>query len=84
MKKEYIDVNTSKLHDELIANGIMPFLVESLEEKTWVTFNHDADMELVQQIIDAHDPTPSPQLPTDRERLQAVEQAILEIVLGGA
>ena len=64
MKLEYLNVNADKLHDELLASGIIPLLVESLEDKTWITFADGEDMGLVQQIIDAHDPTPSPPQPT--------------------
>jgi len=83
MKKEYIGVNTNKLHDELIASGVKPLLVESKGEKTWITFEEGTDMELVQQIIDTHDPTPLPPKPSEKERLEALEQAMLEIVMGG-
>lgn len=83
MKITIDNVNTNKLHDELIANGVVPLLVESLEDRTWITFTDDTNMDLVQQIIDAHDPTPLPPQPSDKERLEALEQAMLEIVMGG-
>lgn len=83
MKIEYISVNANKLHDELIESGINPLLVESLEDKTWITFEENTDMKLVQQLIDSHDPTPLPQPPTDKERLQVLEQAMLEMIMGG-
>ena len=83
MRKEYNNVNTEKLHDELIKNGIKTLLVESLDNKTWITFDDDVNMDLVQQIIDAHDPTTLPQPPSEKERLEALEQAMLEMILGG-
>jgi hypothetical protein len=83
MKIEYINVNTNKLHDELIANGITPILVESLEDKTWITFEDGVDMGLVQQIINAHDPTPTPTEPTTEERLKLAEDTILFMLMGG-
>ena len=36
MRIEYVNVNTNKLHDELITADINPVLVESLDEKTWI------------------------------------------------
>lgn len=78
------NINVNKLHDEFIEKGIYPYPVLVLENGDGdFTFQEDTNMELVQQIIDAHDPTPLPQTPTDAERLQALEQALLEIVLGG-
>lgn len=74
MKKEYIGVNTNKLHDELISNGVIPLLVESIDDITYITFEQNTNMESVQQIIDAHDPTPLPPRQTDIELLR-IEQA---------
>jgi len=83
MRIEYVNVNTNKLHDELIAADINPVLVESLDEKTWITYADGTDMTAVQTVIDAHDPTPLPPEPTAQERLEALEAAMLEVVLGG-
>ena len=78
------NVNVNKLHDEFINVGIEPFPVFQLENGDGdFTFPKDTDMELVQQIIDAHDPTPLPPKPSEKERLEALEQALLEMVLGG-
>lgn len=71
MKVEYLNVNTNKLHDELIKAGIKPLLVESLNEKTWITFAGTTDMAAVQAVIDAHDPTPLPPKPTLEQRNRA-------------
>ena len=90
MKKEYINVNTNKLHDELINAGITPLLVESKEDKTWITFADDADMTAVQAIIDAHNPEPLPPLSTKTEVLEqelantnALILELTELILGG-
>lgn len=83
MIKELIDINTNKLHDELVVNGITPVLVESKDGVTWITFKDDTNLELVQQIVDAHDPTPLPPQPSEKERIEALEQAMLEMILGG-
>lgn len=76
MREEYIGVNTNKLHDELIANGIVPLLVESKDDKTWITFADDTDMTLVQAVIDAHDPTPLPPQPTQEEKIAQLEEQL--------
>jgi len=78
------NVNVNKLHDELIKAGIKPFPVFELENGDGdFTFPEGTDMELVQEVIDAHDPTPLPQPPSEKERLEALEQAMLEMILGG-
>jgi hypothetical protein len=71
MRIEYLNVNTNKLHDELIKAGIVPLLVESTEEKTQITYANDIDMAAVQAVIDAHDPTPLPPKPTLEQRNRA-------------
>jgi hypothetical protein len=76
MRIELQNVNTNKLHDELIASGITPLLVESLGGTTWISFDEDLDMALVQTIIDAHDPTPLPQPPTPEERTTLLQNAV--------
>ena len=66
MKIECMNVNTNKLHDELIKAELVPLLVESKEDKTWITFADGTDMTAVQTIIDGHDPTPLPPQPTEK------------------
>lgn len=76
--------NVNKLHDEFIKAGIYPFPVVVLENGDGdFTFPEGTDMELVQQIIDTHDPAPIPPKPTPEERLEALEAAMLELILGG-
>lgn len=74
------NVNPTKLVDELVAHGIIPVLVkhdrkegEHIAENTWITFADDADMDLVQQVIDAHDPSPLPRPETPEQRIAALE-----------
>ena len=71
MKFEYKDVNTNKLHDELITAGIIPTLVESRDDTTWVTYPDKTDMKTVDAVITAHDPIPKTPEPTKEELLQA-------------
>lgn len=66
---EYTNINHNKLHDELIANGIIPLLVENLNEKTWITYTDGTDMVAVQKIVDAHIPTTYPPLQTQEDYL---------------
>lgn len=74
---EILNVNTNKLHDELIASGIRPKLVESIGNKTFITFEEETNMELVQRIIHAHDPT----LVSQFTQLEKLEQENMEIKL---
>lgn len=79
-------MNTNKLHDELINAGIMPLLVESLDDKTWITFEDDVDMTKVQAVVDSHDPTPllDPLSEIDRLKISQAEQfETILMLIGG-
>lgn len=82
MRVEYIDVNTNKLHDELIKAGISLLLVQSRDNTTWITFEENIDMTKVQAIIDAHDPTPLPPKPTEVDYLVDLDYRLSKIELG--
>lgn len=91
MKSHYINVNTNKLHGELISHGIHPILVENdldiessqtIADNTYITFAVDTDMQLVQSIIDAHDPTPNPPAPTADDFLLDIELRVTMLELG--
>lgn len=90
MQKNYNNINPTKLHNELIKAGITPLLVENdcpkgayIAPNTYITFADGTDMNLVDQVIAAHNPAPLPVPPTAEERLAALEAAMLEVVLGG-
>lgn len=57
MKIELHNVNTNKLHDELIVSGITPLLVESVGNTSWITVN-DSDVPGANSVIAVHDPSP--------------------------
>ena len=80
---EISNINADKLTNELIGAGVQPssLLVTHKNDVTSIRFN-DADMALVQQIIDAHDPTPIPAPPTDAERIEQLEQIINMLLMG--
>ncbi|MCT6925407.1 hypothetical protein [Metasolibacillus sp.] len=67
-------VNVGVLHTELNYNGIYPYPVFNYGDYGDFTFADDTDMDLVQQIIDAHDPTPILPTPTAEERMTQLEQ----------
>lgn len=90
MKITVNNVNPNKLHDELIANGLTPLLVmhnrkigDITAETTWIEFADDIEMATVQAVIDAHNQTPLPELPTVEERLKQAEDTILFLLMGG-
>ena len=70
------NINPNKLNDEFAIAGINSVISndqkdnEHIAENTWITFEEDTNMALVQQIIDAHDPTPLPMQPTEIEQLR--------------
>ncbi len=65
----------SKLHDELLAVGIKPLLVEGLGDDIWITIDDVANTASVDAIVAAHDPTPLPVVDPDAE----LEAAILAV-----
>lgn len=75
MRLEYAGVNTNKLHDELIAAGIVPLLVESKDGTTWATFEDGADDAAIAAVVAAHDPTPAPVVDPDAELSAAITAA---------
>jgi len=90
------NVNPTKLLDELLAQNIVVISLThdrqagNVAENTWITFAEGTDMELVQQIIDAHDPTPLQPQPTQEEILKqelaktnAMVLELTEFILGG-
>lgn len=81
---ELKDVNTNKLHDELIAVGIIPKLVESLDNTTWVTVE-DSQESAVMAVVAVHDPTPKPQpvLPTSTDLQKQIFDLTTQLVIGG-
>lgn len=87
MRIEYLNVNTNKLHDELINAEIVPLLVESKDDKTWITFADDTDMTAVQSVIEAHNPEPLPMPLTDngilQQKVAQLEQIIDTMLTGG-
>lgn len=82
MKEHYININTTKLHDELIVAGITPLLVESKDGDTWITFAEGTDLILVAQVVAAHDPTPVPTQPTQDDYLLDLDYRLSMIELG--
>lgn len=83
MRIELKDVNTDKLHDELIKAGIVPSLVESLEGITWVTVE-DGQQDAVMEVVAKHNPVPVPQPVNEEEKLRirisALEDALMELI----
>lgn len=71
MRIHYSNVNTIKLHGELISRGIQPILVENdakeqeIANNTYITFADDTDMQLVQSVLDAHNPITIPTISPD-------------------
>ena len=89
MKITIHDVNPNKLHDEIISANITPLIVENdlkeneyIAENTWVSFENGTDMELAQQIINAHDPTPMPPVAGQDEFNLDVDFRLTMIELG--
>ena len=79
MRLELIGVNTTKLHEELIAAGIQPQMVESLENTTWITVE-DAQVDALNAVVASHNPTPIPAPPSLEQRIQAAEAALLTMM----
>ena len=68
---KYQNINTNKFHDELIASGINPLLVQSRDNETWVTYPEKTDIKAVDAIVAAHNPSLTEPEPTETELMQA-------------
>ena len=77
------DVNVQKLHTEFNIQGIYPnpVLIHENGDGEFI-FTNDTNMDLVQSIIDAHDPTPIPSLPTQDDFLIDLELRMTMLELG--
>ena len=60
---------------------LMAYTFERETDGTLVLTVPDDAVDAVTAVLDAHDPTPSIALPTEVERLAAVEAALLELML---
>lgn len=83
------NVVPNKLHQELIDAGVDCSVIHNLEDGRYfvgdceIKFTEDTDMELAQQIIEAHESTPLSKLPTAEERLKQAEDTILYLLMNG-
>lgn len=67
------NVHRNKFHGELIENNITPVSVFAIDNSQYgarVIFDEGVNMDLVQQIVENHNPTPSPQQLTEIETLR--------------
>lgn len=86
MKKlEFMNLNTNKFHDELLINNIIPKIVESKDNLTWITIPEDTPQEIIEQInylASIHDPAPLPLRPTQDDYLIDLDFRLSLIELG--
>lgn len=75
LKIELKDVNSNKLHDELVVNGIIPSLVESLDNKTWIIIE-DNEYDALMVVVTIHNPISLPKAKTKIEILQENQNLI--------
>ena len=77
------NVNPNQLLDELIEMGINSEYIfitsdiqlgEYIAENTEITFGENVDRELIEQVIENHNPTPPPKAITPEERMKALEK----------
>jgi hypothetical protein len=74
MKIELQNVNTNKLHDELIKASIIPELIESLDNTTWVTVD-DSQYDAVMAVVAVHNPT-TPSIVDIKNELAELDKAL--------
>lgn len=87
--KSIKSMNPNKLYDELVGTGIIPVMVWSdikkgdyIADNITIEFEDDTDMELVQQIIDTHDPSPMPEPKSELEILRETVDMLVLSSLG--
>lgn len=78
MRLHFTGVNTNKLHDELIAAGIVPQLVESLDNDTWITVD-DSQEAAVNAVVVVHEPIPLSQPPTQEEQINDLGTQLFDL-----
>lgn len=83
------NVNPDKLLEELINNGVNVKLLEHdkesgkhIAENSYLYLDDGENLELVNSIINAHDPSPNPSIPTAEERIEMLEYMILLMMEG--
>jgi hypothetical protein len=81
IKLHFVGVNTNKLHDELIIAGIVPKLVESINNDTWITVQ-DSQEATVNTVVAAHNPASLPPQPTEADYLLDLDFRLSKIKLG--
>lgn len=88
IEKKLNNVNPKKLIDELTKKGIKIIYAindssdgEHIANNTIIDFEDNTDMELVQQIIDAHDPTPLPEPLSEIDKLKISQAEQFETIL---
>lgn len=87
IKIAYTGVNTTKLHDELVAAGVTPAQVTSDAEydhgslvksatTTWIAYADGTNMTTVAAVVAAHNPTPIVATHSLEQRLAIVEEDV--------
>lgn len=80
----YENVHRNKFHQELVDAGIKVISASSINDSPIgvnIIFEEGTDMNRVQMVIDAHDPTPIPTPPSEIEQLRLDQaQANAELV----
>lgn len=67
----------------IIGNDGQKYAVFTLQgdgENIYLTVPDDAPIAEIEAVIQAHDPTPLPQSPTQEQRISALEEAILTLI----
>ena len=84
-----VNVNPNKLLDELISHEIKATITSDLKGNEYIAknvtirFDNSEDIDLVQQIIDEHDPIPFPttQEPTEKDYFLDLDFRLCKIEL---
>lgn len=79
MRLEFKDVNTNKLHDELLIAGVIPKLVQSNENITWITVE-GYQVDIVNEVVEKHNPSPVVEIPSLEGRLAALEELMMGVI----
>lgn len=85
MRLTFNNINACRLNDQLLANSIIPILVESdcnaneyIAKNTWVTLSEDVDLEKINEIVKNLNSIPVIEQTQEEKQAELINNLILD------